>query len=217
MQPGSQISLVCFSIAAMVIGTTLLPWGARPSQAPTITAPPPVMTKNGRPLTPDQIREQNAYIARAAAKERKAREKADREFWKVTDRETRALAREQDREDRLAAREQPTTIASSSPKAEIQPSGSEHAGSGLRLISETNNQHGLFGWHIKGVVENDSGKEYGYVQIEYNIYDSSGNQIGTAFDSINNLEAHGRWRFDAEVPSSDRGATSFKLKSLTGF
>lgn len=87
----------------------------------------------------------------------------------------------------------------------------------LRLLSEENNDLGAFGWHIKGIVENASDREYSLVAIEYNIYDAAGNQIGTASDQIAHLEPHGRWKFNAEVPASEHGAASFKLKELTGF
>ena len=44
-----------------------------------------------------------------------------------------------------------------------------------------------------------------YLQIEYNLYDADGAQIGTALANINNLKAGGTWKFEAAEHGEARG------------
>lgn len=68
---------------------------------------------------------------------------------------------------------------------------------------------------IVGTVKNNSTKEYRFVMIEFNIYDSKDNQIGTAHDTISNLEPGGKWAFKALVLEKD--FAKYKLKELKGY
>lgn len=52
---------------------------------------------------------------------------------------------------------------------------------------------------IVGTVVNKSDIEFSYVHVDFNLYDESGSQIGTTSDYIDNLEPHGRWRFEASI------------------
>ncbi|MDD5546873.1 MAG: FxLYD domain-containing protein [Candidatus Omnitrophica bacterium] len=72
--------------------------------------------------------------------------------------------------------------------------------------------------NIAGKVKNNSNKRYSYVQIEFNLYDKDGNHVGTALDSINNLEPNSIWKFQA-VPlmSGTADVTGAKLKGVSGF
>ena len=69
--------------------------------------------------------------------------------------------------------------------------------------------------YLVGTVKNNSDKQYSYVQVEFNLYDESGAQIGTTFANVNNLEAHGTWKFEAIV--TEDKATRAKLKGVSGF
>lgn len=69
--------------------------------------------------------------------------------------------------------------------------------------------------YITGVLTNNTDRDVTYLQIEYNIYDADGNQIGSAFDNINNLKAGGTWKFKAYV--TEEGAASYELADVTGF
>jgi hypothetical protein len=69
--------------------------------------------------------------------------------------------------------------------------------------------------YIVGTVKNNSKKQYSYVQVEINLYDESGNQIGSTLDNINNLEPGATWRFKAIVIEED--AAKYKIKDVTGF
>jgi len=64
-------------------------------------------------------------------------------------------------------------------------------------------------------IEEDSGKDVSYVQIEINLYDKDGNQIGSTLDNVNNLEKDGVWSFKAIMLEDN--AASYKIKDITGF
>ena len=68
--------------------------------------------------------------------------------------------------------------------------------------------------YIKGVVVNNTDNDYGYVQVEFNLYDKDGNQVGSTFTNVNNLEPHGKWKFSALV--NEDSATKAKLKGVNG-
>lgn len=72
-------------------------------------------------------------------------------------------------------------------------------------------------YYIEGYIKNNTDKEYSYVQVTFNLYDSEGNQLGTAVDNINNLEANGRWKFKAIALSDSDKIASYKLSEITGF
>ncbi|MGE5550536.1 MAG: FxLYD domain-containing protein [Bacteroidota bacterium] len=70
-----------------------------------------------------------------------------------------------------------------------------------------------FNRYITGTVKNNSKREYEYVQIEFNLYDKFGTQIGSTFDNLNNLEPGGTWKFKAMILEDE--AASFKYKNIT--
>lgn len=71
------------------------------------------------------------------------------------------------------------------------------------------------GSRIAGTVKNNSQKQYRYVQVQFNLYDKSGAQVGSSLANVNNLEPGGSWKFEAHV--FEKRATSAKLKDVTGF
>lgn len=76
------------------------------------------------------------------------------------------------------------------------------------------------GYYVEGYVQNNTDKEYSYVSIEFNLYDSEGALIGTAIDNVNNLESNGKWKFKASsLTTSEETASvaSYKLKEITGW
>lgn len=77
----------------------------------------------------------------------------------------------------------------------------------------TNNSTGIT--HVKGVIKNTSTQTYSYVQISFNLYDSSGNQVGTASATINDLKAGGTWSFNAVSFSSN--VSRFEFSSIDAF
>ena len=68
---------------------------------------------------------------------------------------------------------------------------------------------------LVGKVKNDSDKQYSYVQVEFNLYDKSGAQVGSTMANVNNLEPNGTWKFEAVVLQNN--ASSAKLKGITSF
>ncbi|MCK9583053.1 MAG: FxLYD domain-containing protein [Endomicrobiales bacterium] len=52
---------------------------------------------------------------------------------------------------------------------------------------------------IEGKVRNNTDKVYSYVEIDFNLYDRDGNQVGSTMAYVTNLEANGVWRFRAAV------------------
>lgn len=68
---------------------------------------------------------------------------------------------------------------------------------------------------VTGQVENTSGKKLGYVQVEVNLYDKQGTQVGSTLANVNNLEPGVTWKFEAPV-LEDR-ARSAKVAGITSF
>jgi hypothetical protein len=68
---------------------------------------------------------------------------------------------------------------------------------------------------IVGYVTNAGAKTYGYVHVSFNLYDRQGNQVGSTFANVNNLEPGKSWNFEAPVLQSN--ATDFKLIGVSGF
>ena len=50
---------------------------------------------------------------------------------------------------------------------------------------------------VKGKLKNTSSVEFSYVSVTFAIYDKEGNQIETALDNMNYLQAGSTWNFDA--------------------
>lgn len=69
--------------------------------------------------------------------------------------------------------------------------------------------------YLVGTVVNNSSREFGYVQVEFNLYDRSGRQVGSTFANVNNLEPGGQWRFKALVMQDE--AKKAEPKGVTGF
>jgi len=78
----------------------------------------------------------------------------------------------------------------------------------------------MFSTYFTGVVQNNTDKEYSYVQIEISLYDAEGALLGTALDNVNNLEANGKWKFKAmSFLTSEQNAeiASYKITDITGW
>ena len=52
---------------------------------------------------------------------------------------------------------------------------------------------------IKGKLKNTSRSEFSYVSVTFAIYDEDGNQIETALDNMNYLQAGSVWTFNATM------------------
>ncbi|MEI3148326.1 MAG: FxLYD domain-containing protein [Merdibacter sp.] len=87
----------------------------------------------------------------------------------------------------------------------------------LTLEGETSGSYDEYGmtYTISGMIKNNTDQTPSYVQVTFNLYDEEGNQIGTAMDNINDLEAGGTWKFEAV--SWEEGVASYRLAEISGF
>lgn len=85
----------------------------------------------------------------------------------------------------------------------------------LQVIS-TQWENGEYGNdYATGRIRNNTSSTYSYVQIEINVYDANGNQIGSTLDNVNNLEPGGTWQFRAII--TDDQARRFRIKDVSGY
>ncbi|MCB1579903.1 MAG: hypothetical protein H6859_09815 [Rhodospirillales bacterium] len=68
---------------------------------------------------------------------------------------------------------------------------------------------------LVGILKNTTDREYGYVQIQFNLYDKDGVQVGSTLANVNNLEPQSTWKFEAGI--IEENVTMFKVKDITGF
>jgi hypothetical protein len=69
--------------------------------------------------------------------------------------------------------------------------------------------------HIDGHARNTSGRLLSYVEVDFNLYDQSGAQIGSTMANISNLEPNGVWAFEA--PIVEYWASSARLIKTSAF
>jgi hypothetical protein len=72
-----------------------------------------------------------------------------------------------------------------------------------------------FGYTIEGTVRNISNDSFSFVSINYSLYDSQGNQVGTASDYISNLGAGNTWKFSASY--YEENVSTFKFDGITAW
>lgn len=81
----------------------------------------------------------------------------------------------------------------------------------------TNSYSEYDNYFIEGIVTNNTSKNYSYVQIEFVCYDSEGNNLGTAFDNTNNLNAGEKWKFEAISLFTNDDIDHCTYNSTTGY
>lgn len=72
-----------------------------------------------------------------------------------------------------------------------------------------------FANYITGIVQNNTDKDYDYLQISFTLYDEQGNVIDTAFTNVNNIKAGGTWKFEAMF--FEENVASWELDEITGW
>lgn len=70
---------------------------------------------------------------------------------------------------------------------------------------------------ITGTLVNNTDEDKSYLQIEYNLYDADGAQIGTALANINNLKAGGTWKFEAASMEKPEDVADWERVDVSGF
>ena len=79
---------------------------------------------------------------------------------------------------------------------------------------DTSNPYGV---KITGTLVNNTDEDKSYLQIEYNLYDADGAQIGTALANINNLKAGGTWKFEAASMEKPEDVANWERVDVSGF
>jgi hypothetical protein len=92
-------------------------------------------------------------------------------------------------------------------RAELPPDPSEC----LALESDSGEAgHGIIS--VRGVLRNDCGRSFRYVEVRFRLLDRDGAVSGTAWANQANLGAGERWRFKASAFSD---ASRYRLESLS--
>lgn len=90
----------------------------------------------------------------------------------------------------------------------------------LSDIKMTTSYNEYLGYTVKitGTAKNVSGRSLSYASVEFSIYDSAGNNLGTALDNINNLGKGDTWRFEATLFSFPKvQPTAWKLADINAW
>ena len=69
---------------------------------------------------------------------------------------------------------------------------------------------------ITGTVKNETGVSWDYVEIDFDIYNSSGEKVGVAMDNIRGLDANERWKFKA-LCACDENQYRYSLKGIYAY
>lgn len=70
--------------------------------------------------------------------------------------------------------------------------------------------------HITGTAVNTCDRNFSYVQISFNILDSSGSVTGSALANVNHIQAGESWKFDA-ISTAPSSSWKFRFSEMTGF
>ena len=80
-------------------------------------------------------------------------------------------------------------------------------------ISHVHMQDGQFASYIVGVITNHASNKVSYAQITFGLYDRQGDKVGDALANVDDIDAHGKWKFKALVTSEH--VASYKLADFT--
>lgn len=70
---------------------------------------------------------------------------------------------------------------------------------------------------ITGTLTNNTDSDKSYIQVQYNLYDADGAQIGTALANTNNLKAGGVWKYEAYGTAEPAKVASWERADVSGF
>lgn len=85
------------------------------------------------------------------------------------------------------------------------------------ISDETLDTSNPYGVKITGTLVNNTDEDKSYLQIEYNLYDADGAQIGTAYANIDNLKAGGTWKFEAASMETPEDVANWERMDVSGF
>ena len=161
----------------------------------------------GSKATNDLVTQVRVDRERKAAEEQAKRDAEEKR--KQEEREVAAKEKEKERDAEEKRRQEEREAKAKRDEEELEVNG-------LVLLRKTEvGSTNVLGCEITGTVVNRTGKKLKYAQIQYNLYDASGAQIGSALANINGLEPGGRWNFKAI--GVGKGVKTFKFSEMSGF
>lgn len=121
-----------------------------------------------------------------------------------------------------ASNQQSTEAAAESSEAgeaatEEAPAEQAEPAAKYEITEEAVDTSNPYSTKITGKLTNNSGRDVGYIQVEYVIYDAEGNQVGTGWANTNNLKAGGTWKYEAITMVAPEDFASYELAGVTGF
>lgn len=107
---------------------------------------------------------------------------------------------------------QPTQ--STQPTQPGQPKQAPEKRPDLELL-EASSEADAYTSYVVGKIRNNTNRTYSYVQVEINLYNKAGHQVGSTFANVTNLEPGAVWSFKAPILEDE--VTHFKVAGITGF
>ncbi len=90
-----------------------------------------------------------------------------------------------------------------------------HFGNPDLVLTEYSSKRLRGSLYVVGAIRNISDRDYSYVQVEVNLYNAQGEQVGSTLDNVLNLAAGTVWRFEALVTAPN--ASKFEVVGITGY
>lgn len=119
---------------------------------------------------------------------------------------------------RPAATPRPRPKAKPTPKPKPQPPSTVFEQNGFAVdMAKVRVEREEFGGYVTGVVENRTGRDLSYAQIQFTFQNRAGEQVGTAVGNTNNLRAGARWRFKAVLFDAPEGSIRISDVVMSGF
>lgn len=145
----------------------------------------------GLDLVPDDDAAKKFVLAMIAqrheAAEEARRKKAADDAIAKHNREEEARQRKKEADEARAKRE-----ADAEKKAE-----EEYERGGLVLMRKTLSATGGLGGKVSGLIVNRTGRDLGYVQVSFDLYDANKNKVGSALANVAGLKKGESWKFEA--------------------
>lgn len=107
-------------------------------------------------------------------------------------------------------------VATTEEKSE-EPAAEESESKDYEITGEemSKDKYGMY--KVTGTFTNTSGKDFGYVQLSYAMYDEDGVKVGDAFANTNKLADGKSWKFEAACLETDEDIDDYELTDVTAF
>ena len=110
-----------------------------------------------------------------------------------------------------------SSASSATAPAQEEPKKQEPEQEPYTITDETLDTSNQFFVKITGTLTNNTDSDKSYIQVEYNLYDADGAQIGTALANTNNLKSGGTWKFEAMSTVEPANVAKWERTGVTGF